>query len=331
MSAVAAVPAAVKSALDASLSAPPPSSSAFWGGTFRAVSGEPFYALQLYVPAEKASSLTAAATAKFGGVVRNAAGEEVATFWEDGTLLEMKTGEATEKAYEKSIVLPPGEYRGSFGLFAGEGATPLASGTAVFKLEPPPAGLEVSPLILGNSLAPLTKRPLPTDPFVFGIEKPIRVDPKANGVFSQKDGLWYFYTVRNPSMPAAAATATPADPAAAGAAPAPEAAAAPLPRIQQRISVLRDGKPAFAPLSGTAELQPLGTGIWGSGSEIPLETFPPGYYAFTLTVRDLNAPKDSPDFKGIERVGEFVVLTPEGGLPPKAAAAPAAKPTPKKR
>jgi hypothetical protein len=326
MSAVAAVPATVKGALDAALAAAPATAPAMWGGSFRAASGEPFYAVQLYVPADKAAALT---TPKFGGVVRNAAGDDVATFWEDAALVDMKTGAVTEKAFEKSIVLPPGDYRGSFGLFAGEAGAPVASGSAAFKLEAAPAGLEVSPLILGNSLIPLTKRPGATDPFVFGVEKPIRVDPKANGVFSQQDGLWYFYTIRNPSMPAAAAAApAPTDPAAAGAAPAAEAA--PLPRIQQRISVLRDGKPAFAPLSGTAELQPLGTGFYGSGSEIPLQTFPPGYYSFALTVRDLNAPKDSADFKGIERVGEFIVLTPEGALPPKAAAAPAAKATPKK-
>jgi GWxTD domain-containing protein len=328
MSAVAAVPAAVKTTLDSALSAAAPSGgSAMWGGNFRAASGEPFYAIQLYVPADKAAALTAA---KFGGVVRNAAGDDVATFWEDAALLDMKTGAAADKAFEKSIVLPPGDYRGSFGLFADESGAPVASGSAAFKLEPAPAGLEVSPLILGNSLTPLTKRPSPTDPFVFGVEKPIRVDPKADGVFSQKDGLWYFYTIRNPRLPEApAATAAPADPAAPAAAPAPDAA--PSPRIQQRITVTRDGKPAFAPLSGTAELQPLGTGFYGSGSEIPLETFPPGHYSFAISVRDLNAPKDSADFKGIERVGEFVVLTPDGKVPPKtAAAAPAAKPTPKK-
>jgi GWxTD domain-containing protein len=329
-STAAVIPAATRALLDAGLKAAPAEASAFWGGPFRGASGEPFYAVQLYVPAEKAASATAL---KFGGVVQKASGEEVATFWEDAATIDMKTGAAADKAFEKSIVLPPGDYRGSFGLFAADGS-PIASGSSSFKLEAAPTGLEVSPLILGNSLTPLTKRPGPTDPFVFGTEKPIRVDPKADRVFTNQDGLWYFYTVRNPSMPADAAAApapsatpaagAPADPAA----PAP-AAAAPTPRIQQRISVLRDGKAAFAPLSGTAELQDLGPGYWGSGSEIPLATFPPGYYTFNLTVRDLNAPKDSADFKGVERSGQFVVLTADGKMPPKPAAAPA-KPTPKK-
>jgi hypothetical protein len=84
-----------------------------------------------------------------------------------------------------------------------------------------------------------------------------------------------------------------------------------------RISVLRDGKPAFAPFANSAELERLADGLYASGSEIPLGTFAPGYYLFSVVVRDLNAPKDSPAWKGAERRAEFIVLTPEGSLPPR--------------
>ena len=52
-------------------------------------------------------------------------------------------------------------------------STALASASATFKIDPKPADFDVSPLILTNTLTPLTKRPAPTDPFVFGMDKPI--------------------------------------------------------------------------------------------------------------------------------------------------------------
>src|SRR5262249_43341802 len=163
--------------------------------------------------------------------------------------------------------------------------------------------------------------------------------------------LWYFYTLANPTVPttadssAPAAGATPAAPASAATPPAgapaattPSAPSAPSaappppppakPRIMTRIGVLRDGKPAFQPATLPAELQPLGANFFGSGSEIPLASFEPGYYTFTLNVRDLNAPRDSAAFKGIDRTGDFVVLGPDGKLPPTPTPVAKATPTP---
>ena len=105
-------------------------------------------------------------------------------------------------------------------------------------------------------------------------------------------------------------------------------AAEPKPRVMTRLSVLRDGQPAFAPFSGPAELQPLGGTTYGTGSEIPLATFEPGWYTIALNVRDLNAPKDSAAFKGVDRREDFVVLKTDGSLPEKAAAKAAPKPKP---
>jgi hypothetical protein len=259
--------------------------------------------------------------------VTSESGQEVATYWEDVTLSEMKTGTRSDKVFERSVVLPPGNYRGAFGLFSGDGATALASASATFRIDPKPADFDVSPLILTNTLTPLTKRPAPTDPFVFGMDKPIRVEPKADRRFGKQDSLWYFYTVWNPKLPDATAAAPAPAPAAppAGTTPAPAAAAeAPKPRIQARIGVLKDGQPAFAPLTGPAEMQILAPNYYATGSEIPLATFEPGFYTFTLTVRDLGAAKDSPAFKGIDRKEDFVVLKPDGTMPDKAVPKPAA-------
>src|SRR4029078_8156586 len=96
----------------------------------------------------------------------------------------------------------------------------------------------------------------------------------------------------SPGPPAAPATA------------APE----PKPRIMTRISVQRDGKDAFQPLTSPAELQALAPRASASASEIPLASFTPGYYTFGIQVRDLNAAKECRAYKGIERTEEFVVL-----------------------
>jgi GWxTD domain-containing protein len=345
----AALPAAARSALDAALkSAPDPSKPAasasktpgFWGGEFRSVAGDPFYAFQLILPASKVPT---AAAPKLGGVVTKEDGSEATTIWEDAVLVDSKNGNVVDKTADKSIVLPAGKYKGSFGLFAPDGATALVSAGTAFEIPEKSTDFRISPLVLASTLTPLTKRPNPTDPFVFGMEKPIRVEPKGNGMFSREDGLWYFYTVSNPAVPAEApaaaapaeaptpaAAATPAAGAAAATTPAAPAAAAPRPRIMTRIGVLRDGKPAFQPATLPAELQPLGTNYYAAGSEIPLATFEPGYYTFTINIRDLNAPRDSAAFKGVDRSGDFVVLAADGNLPPTPTpAAPKTTPTPR--
>jgi GWxTD domain-containing protein len=316
--ATAAIPEAVRASLEGL--AKDKKDGNFWGGEFHAITGEPFYALQFYVPAEKAAE-----PLKFGGVVWSDTNQAVGSYWEDVAFTDVKSGNRTDKVFDRSIALPAGNYRGSFGLFTASG-TPIATSGTTFKLEPAAAGFGVSPLILANTLTPLTKRPTATDPFVFGMEKPIKVEPKGDRKFAKEDSLWYFYAVTNPVIPAAGAT--PAAPAPAttpgatapGASPAPTPAAAtePKPRIMTRITVLRDGENAFQPLTSPADLQQLGPGYFASGSEIPLASFEPGYYTFGVQVRDLNAPKDSAAFKGIERKEDFIVLNADGSLPPRA-------------
>jgi GWxTD domain-containing protein len=314
--ATAAIPEAVRASLEGLAK---DKKDGFWGGEFHAITGEPFYALQFYVPAEKAGE-----PLKFGGVVWSDSNQAVGSYWEDVAFTDVKSGNRTDKVFDRSIALPAGNYRGSFGLFTASG-TPIATSGTIFKLEPAAAGFGVSPLILANTLTPLTKRPTATDPFVFGMEKPIKVEPKGDRKFAKEDSLWYFYAVSNPIVPPG--TATPAAPAPAttpgatppGAPPAPAAAAEPKPRIMTRITVLRDGQNAFQPLTSPADLQQLGPGYFASGSEIPLASFEPGYYTFGIQVRDLNAPKDSAAFKGIERKEDFIVLNADGSLPPRAA------------
>jgi len=333
--AVLPLPAAAKSALAASK---PTADAGFWSGPFRTVNGESFLAIQFYLPADKPVN-AGGAPLKYGAVITDESGKEVQSVWEEAKFSEVAEGSRKDRVFDNSVALPPGSYKGTFGLFTDEGQPPVASASTSFKLDAPSTEFEVSPLILSSGLVPLTKRPAATDPFVFGTEKPIKVEPKGDKRFSKQDSLWYFYAIANPTLPAgsapdagAAAPAPSATPGAGAAAPAAPAADAPKPRIMTRINVQRDGQDAFAPFTGPADMQSISGGHYGTGSEIPLASFEPGYYTFAILVRDLNAAKGSAANKGVERKEDFVVLMPDGSLPPKkaAAAAPAPKPTPKK-
>jgi GWxTD domain-containing protein len=302
--AVMPLPAAVKSALEA-VDSKAGADAGFWSGTFRAVSGDEFLALQFYLPSDK-PAYAAGTPLKFGGVVTNEAGQEVSSIWEPANLSEVVQGTRKDRVLDRSVALPPGTYKGVFGLFAAEGQPPVAAAVANFTIVPKTTDFEISPLLLSNGIVPLTKRPGPTDPFVFGIDKPMKVEPKGDRHFLKSDSLWYFYVVANPTVPAAAAGAEAAKP-----------------RIMTRINVQLDGKDAFAPFTGPADLQPISDGYYATGSEIPLAAFEPGHYTFLVKVRDLNAAPGSAASKGIDRKEDFVVLMPDGSMPQKKAPAPA--------
>jgi GWxTD domain-containing protein len=328
------LPAAVKTALEG-VAGKSTGDAGFWSGTFWSATGDQFLALQFYLPSNK-PAFSANAPLKFGAVVTDESGKEVDSFWEDATLTEVTEGSRKDHVFDRSVTLQPGSYKGTFGLFPAEGQPPVASASTSFKIEPKSTDFGVSPLILASNLVPLTKRPGPSDPFVFGSDKPIKVDPKGDHTFAKTDSLWYFYSIENPALPAApaggaaAAPAPAATPAAGGAAPAPAPATdAPKPRIMTRINVQRDGQDAFAPFTGPAELVSTSPGVYSTGNEIPLASFEPGYYTFLINVRDLNAAKGSAANKGIDRREDFVVLMPDGSMPPKNA--PKAAPAPKKK
>jgi GWxTD domain-containing protein len=326
------LPAAVKTALEGT-AGKSTGDAGFWSGTFHTATGDSYLALQFYLPSDK-PALAAGTPLKFGAYVTDESGKEVDSFWEDATLTEVTEGPRKDHVYDRSVTLQPGSYKGTFGLFKSEGEPPVATSSIAFKLEPKSTDFNVSPLILSSGLVPLNKRPSATAPFVFGPpDKPIKVDPKGDHRFAKTDSLWYFYSVENPAVPApsgdaaAAAPAPSATPApGATAAPAP-AADAPKPRIMTKINVQRDGQDAFAPFTGPAEVVQTSPGVWSAGNEIPLASFEPGYYTFLITVWDMNTKGAAR--KMIERKEDFVVLMPDGSVPPKAA--PKATPAPPKK
>jgi hypothetical protein len=224
------------------------SDASFWSGNFRTATGDSFLALQFYLPADKPA--LAAPALHFGGVVTNDAGQEVGSYWEEATFTEIAEGTRKDRVVDKSIVLPPGKYKGSFGLFAVESQPPVAASTVSFQLPEKSTEFEVSPLLLSNGIIPLTKRPGPADPFVFGSDKPMKFDPKGDRHFPRAT---------------ASGISTPSRTWPAG---SDRRRRASKPRIMTRINVQLEGKDAFAPFTGPADLQEVAPGYYVTGSEI---------------------------------------------------------------
>jgi hypothetical protein len=244
-------------------------------GEFITPSGEHFVPVQLYVPG------TAPATeVTFFGVVEKAeGGDQVAAFEEPVTLTATKDG----SFYARSLTLPPGQYRGSFGLAKdgkpiGVVSTPIAV-----------AGLDkdatsVSSLMLSNNIYPLSEAQQPTDPFAFG---GLKVVPKSDATFRKSDELWYFFEARNPGL----------DPANN------------LPKLSVKLSLTgtaNDGKPvkmnAPAEITPGQELKGV-PGHWAVGQAMPLATFKPGSYKLAVKVTDLVSSR-SWDLEGSFRIVE---------------------------
>jgi GWxTD domain-containing protein len=246
---------------------------ASWG-EYVTSNGQSFVPVLLYVP--KSAGISADSSLTFFGVVEDASGNSVAAFEEPARLTATKD----DFFVDKSLTLPAGKHRGIFGL--AQGATPVVMAMADMDLAGTldKTATAISPLILSNNIYPLTEAQAPTDPFAFG---GVKVVPKSDRTFRPSDELWYFFELRNPGV---AEPAPPAD----GTVPVtpPEAA----PKVQVKIDVEGvdlEGKKIRRP-APLREVNPIPMkgvpGHFGVGNAIPLSSFKPGDYTFTLKVID---------------------------------------------
>jgi GWxTD domain-containing protein len=227
-------------------------------GEFVTSSGEYYVPIQLYVPGSAA--LPADKPLTFFGVVEDASGKIVAVYEEPATL----TASRSDFFYDKTLVLPSGKYKATFGLAAdGKPLTMNSMPMELSSIDKSVAG--TSKLILSNNVFPLTAAQLPTDPFAFG---GIKVVPKGDRTFTKADELWYFLEVRNAGVENGQ------------------------PNMTLKLDIegtTKGGKKIKrgSPL-GPAPAQELKgvTGHWGIGSAIPLTSFEPGDYTLKLTVND---------------------------------------------
>jgi GWxTD domain-containing protein len=245
-------------------------------GEFVTATGETFVPVMLYV--EKSAGVDATQNLTYFGVVQDATGKNVAAFEEPAKLMPTKDDQFVDKTLS---ALPAGKYRGYFGLADNTGK-PVVIAANDFELA---GSLDkdasaTSGLILSNNIFPLTEAQHTTDPFAFG---GIKVVPKADRVFHTTDELWYFFELRNPGLPTPAADA-----------PVPVSGdPVMMPKIQVKIDiegVLDADKKTVKKSAPPREVEAIAIkgveGHYGVGNAIPLETFKPGQYTFTVKVID---------------------------------------------
>lgn len=247
--------------------------AATWG-EFVTPSGEYFVPVGLSIPKSAGAS---AAEATFFGVVKDAAGTNVLAFEEPVTLVATKD----EFFADKSIVLPAGKYRGTFGVAQGGKVIALAA------TDMQPAGTldkdasAASRMILSNHVFPLSVAQRPTDPFAFG---GLKVIPRADNTFHTADEVWYFIELRHPGL------SEPVLPE--GTVPVNPADVPRVPKIQVKLDVAgttSEGKPVkmAAPPREVDAIELKGVpGHFGLGNAMPPNTFKPGEYTFTVKVID---------------------------------------------
>jgi GWxTD domain-containing protein len=223
-------------------------------------SGEDFVPLQIFVP--KTAGLNADDSYVFFGQVDDAAGKTAAIYEEPAKLVASKD----DLFFARSLTLPPGKYRGTFGLAQnGKPVTMVATDINVTGLDKAAPG--VSNLILSNNVYPLTEAQKPTDPFAFG---GIKVVPKSDATFTQADELWYFFEARNPGL----------DPTTKQ------------PKLRAKLTVegkSTEGK-AVKYDNPPMDLEPQELkgveGHWAVGQSIPLSGFKPGDYTMKMKITD---------------------------------------------
>lgn len=229
-------------------------------GEYVTPSGETFVPVMLYLP--KSAGLSGDQQVTFFGVVEDASGKSVLAFEEPRIL----TAAQGDFYVDKSLTLPAGKHRGIFGITQGAKLILAATDMELAgNLDKDAAA--VSPLLLSNFVQALTEAQRPTDPFAFG---GVKVVPKADKAFRKTDELWYFFEMRNPGL-----SETEQKPA-----------------VQVKMDMVgktTDGKPVKMG-AALREVEPVAMkgvpGHYGVGNAIPLESFSPGEYTFTLKVID---------------------------------------------
>jgi len=228
----AAIPARFRQALEAHQ--PGGGDLAATWGEFTTAGGTPFAALQLAVPA----GVTAETLTLFG-----VAG--TASYFED-IAVQQSHGDAF---VERSILLPPGQTRGTFGLARKNAIL----GIARVELEPPS---DVSRLILSSDVHLLPAAQDPLDPFAFGGTK---VVPKPRGAFRRGDEVWLFLELRSNAAPS----------------------------ITTKLDIEGGATKVSGPPT-PAEATPLKgvAGHYGIGNTIDVSALEPGEYRVRVTVTD---------------------------------------------
>ncbi len=209
---------------------------------FMSPAGEYFVPVQLFVP--KAAGLVAGSADTFFAVVEDSSGKRVQVIEEPVTLTATSKSEIF--ADRTLDALPAGKYTITAGL--AKGGEPLVVTSAPIAVTPFDKNeARVSRLLLLDSVYELGAAAPMKAPFAFG---KLKIVPRANLVFTNKDELGYFVQIHNPSV----------DPGTN------------LPKIQMRLDLIGSGKTITAPLTEVQAL-PL-SGAAGGGHFALVNTIP---------------------------------------------------------
>lgn len=235
--------------------------------------GDTFVPVGLYVP--KSSGISGDVT--FFGVVEDASGKSVLAFEEPTTLVATKD----DFFVHKSLKLPAVKGRAILGLAQAGQVKALTSSDVDIAGTLDKDATAISQLLLSNNVFGLTEAQKPDDPFAFG---GVKVIPKADKTYRPSDELWYFFELRHPGL------AEPALPE--GTVPVNPAEVQAMPKIQVKLDVTgtdttgKQVKMSAPPREAEAIAMKGVPGHYGVGNAIPLTTFKPGDYTFTVKVID---------------------------------------------
>ncbi len=232
-------------------------------------SGDYFVPVQLYVP--KSAGLAAEQVATFFGSVEDTSGTPVAIFEEPATAATSNG----DVYFDRSLTnLKPGTYRVTLGV-ADKDAKPLAMQSESIELKPlAKEQTGISRLVLASDVHQTEAAALAGAPYAFGR---VKIVPKGDRVFTNKDEITYFLEIVNPGI----------DPATN------------LPKLQVKLELVgsgtkdKPGRTITAPITDATPL-PLtgapGTGQYAIMAGIPLgemkTPLPPGDYTLRVKVYD---------------------------------------------
>jgi len=232
--------------------------------------GEFFIPVQLYI--SKDSGIAASSVTTFFGTIEDASGTPVAVYEEPATLASSKG----DLYFDKSLKLKPGTYRATLGL-AGADGKPVIMSSVPMEVKSLPTGTAdgaISRMVLSSDIHQTDEAAPIGAPYAFGR---VKIVPKGDKVFSNKDELSYFVEVINPGIDEGTS----------------------LPKLQVKLELIgagKDGKPGrtiSAPITDTAALPLTGTpgpGQYAVLAGIPLgemkNPLPPGNYTLRVKVFD---------------------------------------------
>jgi GWxTD domain-containing protein len=247
----------------------------FTGESFISPTEKSFYAYSFYLP-KSVAAMAAPQNIVMAGSIRDASGNEVATFRQQAT--PVSYDDAGDRFADGSVELVPGKYNGVFAMYAADGSTLLATARTEFEV-PDVTTTRVSRPLLTSRIDTLETQAA-FDPFTFVAQK---YAVKGSNVFRKSESVGFFTFIANP-------------------------VANPEPSMMMRMKVSRGGKVIETTPLMPANLQQTGPHTYLLATRFDANTLQPGHYKLDITVRDMNAPKDTEAYtKGYVRTVEFDV------------------------